>query len=713
MASSLGTLIVKLGLDAAGYTAGMTKAEVQAKKFAQSIDREFSSIKTASLALAGLGVAAIGAFKLIERGAEGIAAFKTLAEKIGDTSNAVAGLKISAATSGVAMNEIATASVRLTAALAKTNDESTDAGKAIKALGLDLTQFKQLSPVAQLEAIAKALVKFEDGAGKTAVAVALLGRSGAALIPFFNDLAEAGGRNERLTREQIEAADQFTKQIARLKEEVALFSQTVVSDVIPTVSRLLKEFTEGTRIAGGFFEALRLFGTSGLFGTAQESITKIRGEIEEIRKDMAAKVPDIFGFEKQIADKEKQILFIQARIRNAALASISPSNDDARDIRAQQRPGLVFDATTPAKAAKAARERISEAQRYAEQLDKQLERTQELTTVEQVLRDIQMDRIEGLTPVLKEHILLTAQMIDQAKEAKKAAEEQQRLEQESARIREQNSKTLTAQVAAHMQEAVAIRDANDAIKEQIAYTLGGVEALDKLQIAKLDDIIASKKQQVLMLENEEGTQRLVAAINEQIVALEKRQQLTGELRLAEKVREEVEQLQNLKDTFSDALVAPLLDFVNQTKSAKDAFRSFIRSIEAILQQKAARGLADWLFGGKTQGGFDFSTIAKLLSGFVGGGGVAGIGGFSGGGFGEHFATGTSFAPGGRAWVGESGPELVNLPRGSRVNSASSSRAMTAPTMNFNVNVLPGANTHSARQAGSLLRDVVMRAIKEH
>lgn len=31
-----------------------------------------------------------------------------------------------------------------------------------------------------------------------------------------------------------------------------------------------------------------------------------------------------------------------------------------------------------------------------------------------------------------------------------------------------------------------------------------------------------------------------------------------------------------------------------------------------------------------------------------------------------YANGTNFAPGGLAWVGERGPELVNLPRGSRV-----------------------------------------------
>ena len=48
--------------------------------------------------------------------------------------------------------------------------------------------------------------------------------------------------------------------------------------------------------------------------------------------------------------------------------------------------------------------------------------------------------------------------------------------------------------------------------------------------------------------------------------------------------------------------------------------------------------------------------------------------FSGGNFGG-FAYGTSFAPGGLAMAGEHGPELVGMPRGSRVHTAGDTRSM--------------------------------------
>jgi hypothetical protein len=46
----------------------------------------------------------------------------------------------------------------------------------------------------------------------------------------------------------------------------------------------------------------------------------------------------------------------------------------------------------------------------------------------------------------------------------------------------------------------------------------------------------------------------------------------------------------------------------------------------------------------------------------------------------HYALGTASAQGGMAWVGERGPELVRLPRGSRVHTASQSASMTSPDM---------------------------------
>ena len=75
---------------------------------------------------------------------------------------------------------------------------------------------------------------------------------------------------------------------------------------------------------------------------------------------------------------------------------------------------------------------------------------------------------------------------------------------------------------------------------------------------------------------------------------------------------------------------------------------------------------------------------KLL--FPASGAAKGLGSFGSGllksAFG--FAGGTSFAPGGLSLVGERGPELVNLPRGSQVFSNSQSRNLLGGEVVFRI-----------------------------
>lgn len=76
-----------------------------------------------------------------------------------------------------------------------------------------------------------------------------------------------------------------------------------------------------------------------------------------------------------------------------------------------------------------------------------------------------------------------------------------------------------------------------------------------------------------------------------------------------------------------------------------------------------------------------------------------------------YANGTNFHPGGMAIVGERGPELLRLPRGSAVTPNNKLGGMGGTTIVQNINVMPGATTESAKQAGNRLRDFTMRAIR--
>jgi hypothetical protein len=100
----------------------------------------------------------------------------------------------------------------------------------------------------------------------------------------------------------------------------------------------------------------------------------------------------------------------------------------------------------------------------------------------------------------------------------------------------------------------------------------------------------------------------------------------------------------LNDTLRSGVEAIGVSAIHGFKSMESALSSFLSTLaDTIIQLYVMKPILDSLFGpANTFGG---GAIGKLIPGFAGG---------------------TNSAPGGAAIVGENGPELVNLPRGSQV-----------------------------------------------
>lgn len=256
MSNSLGRLVVQLGLDAAEYTRGLSKSEYQVQQWVRKVE---SGVEFARSSFLAFGAAAAGAVALVNAQANKIAGFQDLADQIGDSAEAVASLNAASQISGTSLEQVAQASVKLTSALAKSDDEAKGVGLALGAIGLELEEFKRLSPVAQIDAVAQAFAGFEDGAGKTAVAVELFGRSGAQIIPLLNDLADGAERQIFLTQEQIAAADAYSKQVARLTGDLQNLATTAAADAVPQLSAMatiLQDLVQYSKDAGDGFGLL-------------------------------------------------------------------------------------------------------------------------------------------------------------------------------------------------------------------------------------------------------------------------------------------------------------------------------------------------------------------------------------------------------------------------------------------------------------------------
>ena len=185
------------------------------------------------------------------------------------------------------------------------------------------------------------------------------------------------------------------------------------------------------------------------------------------------------------------------------------------------------------------------------------------------------------------------------------------------------------------------------------------------------DLFASSEQEITALERQI---EMVGKSRREIVALTAKYELLDEARergidltqrstetgrtLREEIDAQAEAIANL--TIEAEQYAAQADFMaDLNQDLKDGLidaiiegKNFGEVLENVAKQLAKAALQAALFGDGP------------LAGLFGGGGL--LGGLFGGGGLEFFARGTDYAPGGAAIVGEEGPELVHLPRGSKV-----------------------------------------------
>lgn len=312
-----------------------------------------------AIAVTGLIAAAAGFDALIKKAGD----FQDMAEKTGDTAQNIASLAVAAGTAGASMDSIVSASAKLTKGLTGVDDESKAAGAAIAALGLNLGDFKNLKPADQLEAVAKALAGFEDGAQKSAVAMALFGKSGAELMPFLKELGAEGGRQVILTTEQIRLADEYADKQAKQRTELGLYASALATQALPaltaftgalsdSVKEMLSVGKESTGLAGNngiktFADAAAIsiaelvdgiYNASGALLALKGSLNVIAADSEVVVRGasnaMASLGPD-FLYKKntaalEVAIKDRENTLKEANARYARLSEGAGIADKVR-----------------------------------------------------------------------------------------------------------------------------------------------------------------------------------------------------------------------------------------------------------------------------------------------------------------------------------------------------------------------------------------------
>lgn len=207
-------------------------------------------------------------------------------------------------------------------------------------------------------------------------------------------------------------------------------------------------------------------------------------------------------------------------------------------------------------------------------------------------------------------------------------------------------------------------------RELIAGAQGETDALNAQSAAlgktTVEATALEQQSKLLAQANKDG----IKLSPDQVAAIDAQAQAYAE------AKAQLEQLTAIYDTGKQATEDFFSTFKSDLENGTNLWQSFGDAASRVLDdiadkalQMAADGIWDNIFGalsggGSTSGGGGI--LSSILGAFAGGGGA---------GLPAMYASGTDFAPGGLAMVGERGPEIVSLPRGAQVTSAGQSMAM--------------------------------------
>lgn len=262
----------------------------------------FNSVK-GNLKLVGTLAASIGvgAFATVVKQAADFAdEMGKAAQKVGITTKALSELKYAADLSDVSFDTLQTGLRKLSTNMLDAAEGTKEAQDAFKLIGIQYTDTAgKLRPAQDvIKEIADKFAAMEDGSTKTAIAVKLLGKSGAELIPLLNSgaagLASMADEANRLgvviDEKAAAAAEQFNDNLTRLEASFQGFKISAGQSVIPALAQITDAMAEAVK-EGGLLEAL-FVGLGGVaanvlglddISQAKDRLTEVNREITEIK----------------------------------------------------------------------------------------------------------------------------------------------------------------------------------------------------------------------------------------------------------------------------------------------------------------------------------------------------------------------------------------------------------------------------------------------
>ncbi|MFN4360519.1 MAG: phage tail length tape measure family protein [Hylemonella sp.] len=194
------------------------------------------------------------------------------------------------------------------------------------------------------------------------------------------------------------------------------------------------------------------------------------------------------------------------------------------------------------------------------------------------------------------------------------------LRQENAQIRERNAAQAEKDLVAQEREIAGIMTSNTNLEQQIAQVGKTKQQLNALAVARIEQAIATERENLAMASNIEGNDAQVRLIERRIALLERQGALTKELGTAQAAEETRSKAVAENKKYSEELRRDLTHALQHAfESGKDPMQAFGSALENTIKVRASRAIAEALMTGIMrpieEGAGNF--FSQMLNGFGG------------------------------------------------------------------------------------------------
>lgn len=190
---------------------------------------------------------------------DSIDASSKLSRSLGITYDELVGLQLAGDLAGTSSEQLGAALNRLQVTLGKAQAGSKESVEAFSNLGLSVSDLVGLNASQQMQRIADAISQIPDPAQRSAAAVAIFGKSGASLLPFFEnggqalaDMAKEANRlGLSLTDVQAANVEEFNDAVTLAGKSIEGVVTQIVADLAPGIKTAADTFRQFIGDAGG------------------------------------------------------------------------------------------------------------------------------------------------------------------------------------------------------------------------------------------------------------------------------------------------------------------------------------------------------------------------------------------------------------------------------------------------------------------------------